>query len=453
MSSSDSQRPPPRNELQRRLSSQPPPAAESGSDAGSEQSAWRSRRFAELVAAEIREFSKPKSGARGRTLIGNASAPAASQAMHGLASASASTARVTAASARSALHAALAACVALGRAIVRMFDLIGGGVITLLRALGRNSLSGLRLARRALRELGSAAGQVGSAAATAGSSATLGLHSVAARAGSAATQGLGSAADQASATTLVLTGATRGAASRGLSRVGSSLRARRRTLLIGLGALLVAAGAFNAGRSYAPTGQRAFAASSSRWQAALLDFGAGVHRALVDVGLAEPIPEAAEKPEPPPRLSRYVLEVVTVPEGATASFAGQELTTPARFELDTLPALPLRVSVTKPGLAPIVKRLGADDFAERGGRLSHSLRLTLRPPSAQREPDPGGELAAEASAAEALAAPRFTVAPKPDAAPKPAAQAPAGPAPALEPAPGQWRPAQLVPLDNAPAAP
>lgn len=359
--SSDSQRPPPRNALQRRLSSQPPPAAEDAAPArGPELPDWRSDRFAELAAAEASEYAKPEPGSSSTAAIARVSSRAASGAAHGLASASLGTARLTAAGVRSTARAALFTGGALGRGLLRLLDVLGGAVIALGRGLGRGSV--------------------------------------------------------------VVAGATGDAASRGLAQGGSRLWSRRRTLSIAVGALAFAAGAFFTVRSYAPAGKAAMASGGSRFEAAMVGVGSGLHRQLVDLGLAEPIPEAADKPEPPPHVPRYLLEITTVPEGATASFAGQELPTPATFELEALPEPPLRVTIRKPGLAPVVRRLDADDFTADGARLRHSLRVTLRAASAHAVPQ--GAPAAESAAA-----------------------------PPVAPPPARTVPTQLMPETDVPAAP
>jgi hypothetical protein len=155
--------------------------------------------------------------------------------------------------------------------------------------------------------------------------------------------------------------------------------------------LAAGVGLFVAARTYAPTSRRVVAAESAQAHETLLGVGTELHRILESLGLAEPIPEAADKPEPPAQLPRYLLEVVTTPEGALVSFAGQELPSPATFELELLPEGPLRVSIAKPGFAPISRRLEARDFTEDGKRLRHALRVTLHPPAShdpERAPAP-----------------------------------------------------------------
>jgi hypothetical protein len=171
-------------------------------------------------------------------------------------------------------------------------------------------------------------------------------------------------------------------------------------------------------RAYAPEGRRAVVAGGAQTYARLITFGSELHRVLESVGLVEPILVAEVKPDPPPRVPRFALAIATTPEGAIAEFAGQQMPTPALFELDALPVGPLRVTVRKSGFAPVTQRVEASDFAADGGRLRHSVQVRLRAPEPKADARTVAPTGDQASTARA-AAPTVATAAPPAAAANP----------------------------------
>jgi hypothetical protein len=400
MSSSDSERPPkPAGLLQQRLASQPPPSAEPVQ--GGMTPEWRSRRFAELAALEASEYARTKgNGKSGSTPSSPGTLPAesaslANGAVEALVTASAGTAMVTADRLGWLTHALWVGLKALARALVVTLDAIGGATLAVPRTIGRGSLALLHRSHAAF----------------------VAAREAAARARESRAPAIAPRASVIAPSTPPLQPSTppiapsappiEPSAPADVLRVPLPRRASRvrpRTVAAVLGAAALVLGAFFAYRAYAPAGRRAAVAGGARTHAVLVTFGGDLHRVLESVGLVDPIPVAADKPEPPPRVPRYALEIATTPEGATAAFAGQELTTPALFELDALPEGTLRVTIRKPGFAPITRRIDAADFAEDGKRLRQRVQLTLRVPATRAEAQ-GQATADEASATTVPTAP------------------------------------------------
>jgi hypothetical protein len=427
MSSSDSQRPPkPAGLLQQRLASQPPPpsAEPARGDAIPE---WRGNRFAELAAAEASEYArskgKPKSGstpsspgtlpaestrvasgaadggASASTSIARISARPASGAVESLATASFSTAKATADGLGRLAHALWVGLKALARALVVTLDAIGGATLAVPRTIGRGTLALLRRSHRAFDAAREVARPRESHA-----PAIDPMAAVIAPSPRVIAPSLPAIEPSPPADVLRIPSARR------------APRLRPRSVLAVLGGAALVLGAFFAFRAYAPGGRRAAATGGARANAALVTFGSDLHRVLESIGLVDPIPVAADKPEPPPHVPRYALEITTTPDGAIAAFAGQELPTPARFELDALPQGPLRVTLRKPGFVPITRRIEVADFTPDGERLRHSVQLMLRAPAPKAHAG-AATTADEVGATSAPTAPTAPGAPKaPDGA-------------------------------------
>jgi hypothetical protein len=143
-------------------------------------------------------------------------------------------------------------------------------------------------------------------------------------------------------------------------------------------------------------------------------------------------PQPAQRPDTP-RTARYRLVVVTDPPGAKVTVAGTTLVSPAEFGLSDMEK-PLLVSATHAGRMSTNVEINKLQFAPRGERFEHELKLTLP----LLKPEPARAAPPIASNAQDTL-PRAP--PRPAPAAQPRATVPASP-PIAERAPAQPAPAQ-----------
>jgi len=123
---------------------------------------------------------------------------------------------------------------------------------------------------------------------------------------------------------------------------------------------------------------------------ALYDFGAETLGVLDALGLVASAPPTVplEPAAAPPRPARYVLEIITVPAGASASVAGRLLRTPATIELAQAPSDGLRIALRLRGHQLASSSVTARDFVLTGNVMRHTLRVTLRSSASAKAPPP-----------------------------------------------------------------
>jgi len=175
-----------------------------------------------------------------------------------------------------------------------------------------------------------------------------------------------------------------------------------------------------------------------------------VEPAVVEPPAVEPAavvaPAAVEAAVVAPVGKPYVVDVKSVPVGATVTAAGQTCVAPCSLRFDQL-ATPVMVDATLPKHAPTNATLDArTGFTERGGSFHRTLFLRLNPErgtAGRAAATPRTTLAPRANDAPADSDPPADTAPIEDA-PQPIAPAPAEPPAEAAPAPTE-APAEAAP--------
>lgn len=140
-------------------------------------------------------------------------------------------------------------------------------------------------------------------------------------------------------------------------------------VVLSVAALLLAA---DLAVTYTPLALRAAAAKGRVVTSSLIAFGAELHELV-----AGPPPKPEPAPPPPPRKpSRYVLEVVSVPPGATVTLDGHRFRTPGEVEI-TKPEAPFKVRVQKWGHAAATRSVDPDAFETAKDVMRFTLVVDL----------------------------------------------------------------------------